>query len=153
MKTKKLHPRMNRFLFLKDFFKDVKNRNSIVTLGSIDYLFDDINQHENFLKILNIEDFDLNKYFENGRYSSKWFWEYLGFKEIDFIDTDGYFGAKDFDLNYDLKEEYGFSNQYDIVLNLGTTEHIFNQYNVFKNIHIYVKRMVTLFFQPLCRDN
>jgi len=51
-----------------------------------------------------------------------------------------------FDLNQDsLSEEY--QNQFDIVLNFGTTEHVFNQFNAFKIIHQALKKKGFVFHQ------
>lgn len=42
------------------------------------------------------------------------------------------------DLNYDLLPDK-YTNYYDVVLNFGTTEHVFNQWNSFKIMHEAVK--------------
>lgn len=59
----------------------------------------------------------------------------LGFSHYKCIDASGVNGALLFDLNNDIKEEYGFCDKYDLVTNLGTAEHCFNQFSVFKNLH------------------
>ena len=51
------------------------------------------------------------------------------------IDAGGQNGALVFDLNKDLREQYGFFETFDLVTNLGTAEHCFNQFSVFKNLH------------------
>lgn len=43
-------------------------------------------------------------------------------------------------LKYDLNEKLPITNKYDIVTNIGTGEHVFNQYMFFKNIHDVTKR-------------
>ena len=43
------------------------------------------------------------------------------------------------DLNVSLRDEYKFTETYDLVTNNGTGEHIFNQYMVFKNSHELTK--------------
>jgi hypothetical protein len=52
------------------------------------------------------------------------------------IDLNGRHGAMKFDLGIPLKEFYC---QYDIVTNFGTSEHVYNQYECFKNIHEFCK--------------
>lgn len=62
------------------------------------------------------------KYFEN-----------IGFeyKAIDYFSVDG---CLELDLNYsDIPDEY--IGKFNVVTNIGTSEHIFNQFNCFKNIH------------------
>ncbi|NJD24015.1 MAG: class I SAM-dependent methyltransferase [Betaproteobacteria bacterium] len=59
----------------------------------------------------------------------------LGFDCYKCIDASGQHGALVFDLNKDLREHYGFVETFDLVTNLGTAEHCFNQFSVFKNLH------------------
>lgn len=59
----------------------------------------------------------------------------LGFEVYRAIDASGEHNALLFDLNEDLKRRYGFSEQFDLVTNLGTAEHCFDQRTVFSNIH------------------
>lgn len=59
----------------------------------------------------------------------------LGFTDYTAIDAGGQNGALLYDLNRDLKTTYGFDRQFDVVTNLGTSEHCFNQFQVFKNLH------------------
>lgn len=58
----------------------------------------------------------------------------MGFAPYASIDASAEHGALVLDLNSDLLAG-GFSTQYDLVTNLGTLEHCFNQYAGFKNIH------------------
>ncbi len=55
-------------------------------------------------------------------------------------------GTKD-SIKYNLNEEYKVDEQYDVVTNIGTTEHIFNQYSVFKSIHNLTKPDGLMFHQ------
>lgn len=71
--------------------------------------------------------------------SAKIIYELLGVKEYECIDADGKFGAHIFDLNKEIDREYDYKKQYDLVTNHGTTEHVFNQYACFKNIHNLTK--------------
>lgn len=74
--------------------------------------------------------------------SAKDWMEAQGF-EYASIDFDGKFGALKLDLNVatidDTHWAVGRPNRFDIVTNHGTTEHIFNQANVFKLMHDLTK--------------
>src|SRR5579863_9325658 len=61
------------------------------------------------------------------------FWTSLGF-DYAAIDVDGSPGSIPLDLNFD-ETPAGLRGKYDLVTNLGTTEHICNQLNAFKAIH------------------
>ncbi len=58
----------------------------------------------------------------------------LGLDDYASIDASGEHGALSLDLNSDLLSG-GFTRQFDLVTNLGTLEHCFNQYAAFKNMH------------------
>ena len=60
---------------------------------------------------------------------------HLGFTQYTAIDASGGGGALVFDLNKDIREHYKYAESFDLVTNLGTAEHCFNQYAVFKNLH------------------
>ena len=74
--------------------------------------------------------------------SAKDWMEHQGFEYVS-IDFDGTFGALKLDLNVttydDICWEKGPNQHFDIVTNHGTTEHIFNQANVFKLMHDLTK--------------
>tara|TARA_R110002110_G_scaffold405945_1_gene625406 strand:- start:16481 stop:18319 length:1839 start_codon:yes stop_codon:yes gene_type:complete len=59
----------------------------------------------------------------------------IGAESHQCIDLDGHHGAHVFDLNYPLKEKFGFTEQFDLVTNHGTTEHLMNQMTAFQNVH------------------
>lgn len=59
----------------------------------------------------------------------------LGYTVYSSIDASGENGALVFDLNKDIGSHYDFREQFDLVTNLGTAEHCFDQRSVFKNIH------------------
>jgi len=63
------------------------------------------------------------------------FFKALGFASYDAIDVNSRYGSLIMDLNVDLRERYGFDRTFDLVTNNGTGEHIFNQYQVFRNMH------------------
>ena len=64
----------------------------------------------------------------------------MGFKNYDCIDADGTNNALVFDLNHNIQKKYNFQKKYDLVTNLGTSEHVFNQKNCFLNIHNLAKK-------------
>jgi hypothetical protein len=59
----------------------------------------------------------------------------LGFDRYLAIDVNTERDAVAMDLNVDIPKTYGFHEQFDLVTNNGTGEHVFNQYMVFKNAH------------------
>ena len=59
----------------------------------------------------------------------------IGITQYESIDTNGHNNAHVFDMNKDLAKDYDFHEKFDLVTNFGTTEHICNQGNVFKNMH------------------
>ena len=63
----------------------------------------------------------------------------IGYDEYSSIDINGAYNSYKFDLNLDIKSEYKFDNQYDLVINTGTGEHVFNQYNLYLNFHNLTK--------------
>jgi hypothetical protein len=63
------------------------------------------------------------------------FYKMLGFSNYAAIDTNSNLGSLMMDLNLDLRSHYKFQETYDLITNIGTSEHIFNQYAVFKNVH------------------
>lgn len=67
--------------------------------------------------------------------TSDFLYKSLGFTMYKCIDADGRHNALKFDLNACLVEDYKFLEKFDLVTNLGTTEHVFDQCRVFKNIH------------------
>lgn len=68
----------------------------------------------------------------------KYVWEYyenFGFDEYVAIDVNTELKAIAMDLNYILVDEYNYAEQFDLVTNNGTGEHIFDQRTVFENMH------------------
>jgi SAM-dependent methyltransferase len=59
----------------------------------------------------------------------------MGFSDYTAIDVNQDKDAVAMDLNLDLKHYYNYTEQFDLVTNNGTGEHVFNQLNVFKNAH------------------
>lgn len=68
-----------------------------------------------------------------GRVSS--FYASLGYEDYVAIDVNEEFGSIVMDLNKSVVRDYGFDRQFDLVVNNGTAEHIFDQRAVFENAH------------------
>ena len=65
-------------------------------------------------------------------------WEYfedLGFPEYLAIDINTELRSIAMDLNFILRDKYDYTQQFDLVTNNGTGEHIFDQRTVFENMH------------------
>jgi len=67
--------------------------------------------------------------------STKDFYISLGFTKYVAIDVNTERDAIAMDLNLDIIKDYNYTEQFDLVTNNGTSEHVFNQYTVFKNAH------------------
>jgi hypothetical protein len=59
----------------------------------------------------------------------------IGYGRHTCIDVNQRYGALQMDLNYLLADKYGFHEEFDLVTNNGTGEHIFDQATVFRNVH------------------
>lgn len=59
----------------------------------------------------------------------------LGISDYSCIDINDRYGALVMDLNFNLAQKYAFQRQFDLVTNNGTSEHIFDQATVFRNVH------------------
>ena len=77
---------------------------------------------------------------KNSMFSAKVVYEWLGIKEYECIDSDGKWNAKIFDLNEDIQKKYNYKKQFDLTTNHGNSEHVFNQYMFFKNMHNMTKK-------------
>ena len=71
----------------------------------------------------------------NGSLTYKAWFESLGFEHVS-VDWNGEHGALVRDLREPLWDELG---QFDMVCNMGTTEHVDNQAGVWRNIHMMTK--------------
>lgn len=85
-------------------------------------------QKVNFKNLVNKENFSTKDYFIS-----------VGFKEYKSIDINGAYESFQFDLNKDILKTYKFNKTYDLVINNGTGEHVFNQYSLFLNFHNLTK--------------
>jgi len=70
-----------------------------------------------------------------GNFSASSLYKYFGAAKYVSVDFNGEHGALPFDLNENLRSKYDFSEKFDLVTNFGTTEHCFNQFEAFRNIH------------------
>ena len=121
----------------KNLFKDMK---TILNVGSFDLL-----QNDNIslgVELLNKLGFhstktELNAYVDTEAriISSKILWEKLGFIEIFFVDLNRKHDSIHIDMNMEIDSRVLCNKTFDVVANFGTTEHIFNQFQTFKNIH------------------
>ena len=71
--------------------------------------------------------------------STKEFFLNLGFTKYLAIDVNTDMDAVAMDLNTDISKQYNWTEQFDLVTNNGTGEHVFNQYTVYKNTHDLTK--------------
>lgn len=81
-----------------------------------------------------LKDYDFGTY-KIGPVDAAGLYAHLGFDQYRCIDANGNNGALVFDLNKDLCEQHHLLGTFDLVTNLGTAEHCFNQFAVFKNLH------------------
>lgn len=111
-------------LWLEGSFKGFKR---VVELGSQDLHVDAADLTREMRRLTKNPDLGAIK-------TPKALYQALGFEEYRCIDTDGRNEALVFDLNESIKAK-GFTEQFDLVTNHGTTEHCFDQGNAFRNIH------------------
>lgn len=71
--------------------------------------------------------------------STRAYYESLGFSRYVAIDINEKMDAIAMDLNSDLQQAYGFTDQFDLVTNNGTGEHLFDQAQVLRNVHALCK--------------
>ena len=74
-----------------------------------------------------------------GEPSASKFYRHIGVRNYQCIDLNNKDGAHIYDLNMNLRDEYGFTEKFDLVVNNGTSEHIFDQKQVFTNLHNLTK--------------
>jgi len=63
----------------------------------------------------------------------------LGARSYTAIDVNDTYGSLVMDLNKDLAAEYEFRQQFDLVTNNGTGEHVFDQAAIFRNAHVLTR--------------
>lgn len=77
---------------------------------------------------------------QNINFSTRDFFLSLNYEDYSSIDINGELDSYRLDLNYDIIQENNFQNKYDLVINNGTGEHVFNQFSFFKNFHNLTKK-------------
>lgn len=77
----------------------------------------------------------INNLKKNKNFSTKDYFRSIGYKEYYSIDINGAYNSYKFDLNKDISDNYNFKETYDLVINNGTGEHVFNQFSLFLNLH------------------
>tara|TARA_B100000900_G_C20486786_1_gene677783 strand:+ start:38 stop:886 length:849 start_codon:yes stop_codon:yes gene_type:complete len=81
----------------------------------------------------------LEKLSKQNNFNTKDYFLSIGFKEYKSIDINGAYESYQFDLNKNIIETYNFNQKYDLVINNGTGEHVFNQFSLFLNFHNLTK--------------
>jgi len=117
---------MYKHLREQGYFNNFK---SVIELGSQEIPFD----KEQISQL--VEDFFGYVLTEETPVTAKTLYKSMGLELYQCIDADGCHNALVFDLNKDIQQVYGFIEQFDLVTNHGTTEHCFDQYHCFMNIH------------------
>tara|TARA_B100000767_G_scaffold247291_1_gene247503 strand:- start:427 stop:1284 length:858 start_codon:yes stop_codon:yes gene_type:complete len=80
------------------------------------------------------------KFKKNKKVSTSDFFKTVGFLNYQTIDINEEENSLAFDLNTVIEDTYGYKEKYDLVINNGTGEHVFNQFSLFKNMHNLCKK-------------
>lgn len=121
-----------------------KGFESVIELGSQDLHFEHMDRRMDIYDMLkgslNLEAETLREIVQSEvnrstarEFTTEWVYKLLGFKEYRCIDGDGRYNGFIWDLNHPIPENQKL--KYNLVTNHGTTEHVFNVYQSFKNIH------------------
>ncbi len=89
--------------------------------------------------INSIQKKNLNNLSSSQSFTTEDYFKSVGFKEYKSIDINGAYNSLQFDLNKNIFETYSYKEEYDLVINNGTGEHVFNQYALFLNFHNLTK--------------
>ena len=93
-------------------------------------------QQELFPQLIKLKE----KFKNNKKVSTGDFFKTIGFSDYQSIDINEEENSLPFDLNTVIEDTYGYKKQYDLVINNGTGEHVFNQFSLFKNMHNLCKK-------------
>tara|TARA_B110000438_G_scaffold296057_1_gene340134 strand:+ start:247 stop:1113 length:867 start_codon:yes stop_codon:yes gene_type:complete len=117
---------------------DIGAQTPTLNIEFIDFL---INKYD-FLDKDQVKKLNLlkNTLSQNKKFYTKDFFLALNFRNYNSIDINGAYKSEKFDLNKNIYLEYNFKKKYNLVINNGTGEHIFNQYSLFLNIHNLTKK-------------
>lgn len=107
----------NQYKFVKEYALDKLNKENVNMLELGDQV---LNNHQNFF---------------NGIKTAKEYYTKSGYEHTSF-DWNGQNGAIPVDLTI-INDEY--NDKYDLITNHGTSEHVHNQYALFKNLHNWGK--------------
>jgi len=113
-----------------------------VDLGSQTSSINDIfvkNLLDNNKTIDSIQKKNLDSLSSSKSFTTVDYFKSVGFKEYISIDINGAYNSLQFDLNKNISETYSYNEKYDLVINNGTGEHVFNQYALFLNFHNLTK--------------
>ena len=113
-----------------------------VDLGSQTSSINDIfvkNLLDNNKTIDSIQKKNLDNLSSSQSFTTEDYFKSVGFKEYKSIDINGAYNSLQFDLNKNISETYSYNEKYDLVINNGTGEHVFNQYALFLNFHNLTK--------------
>ena len=121
----------------------LKKANSIIEIGSQELIIKKNDLKELFeyagLKGSLVEEYpNVNNFPDRPRCSAKHFYESLGISNYQCIDINGEHGAIVHDLNKPFDDSFKF-NQFDIVTDHGSCEHIFNISECYKTVHNLAK--------------
>ena len=124
--------------------KDIISTNGpkAVDLGSQTSSINDVfvkNLLDNNKTIDGIQKKNLDNLSNSKSFTTEDYFKSVGFKEYKSIDINGAYNSLQFDLNKNISETYSYNEKYDLVINNGTGEHIFNQYALFLNFHNLTK--------------
>lgn len=89
--------------------------------------------------LTNKQEIYYKKIIDEKSFTTKDFFLALGYDNYFSIDINGANNSYQFDLNHEINESK-YSEKFDLVINNGTGEHIFNQYSLFKNMHYLTKK-------------
>lgn len=114
---------------------------SVIELGAQDLHFQPRQTIQELLsKELDIEQAIIDREFKKALdrstpddFSPDWLYKLLGFESYNCVDADGRHDAFVWDLNLPIPEDH--KGKYDLLTDHGTSEHVFNVYQSFKNIH------------------
>ena len=73
-------------------------------------------------------------------FSTRDYFSAIGYYDYQSIDINGAYDSYEFDLNLNIVDTYDFQKKYDLVINNGTGEHVFNQANLYINMHNLTKK-------------
>ena len=127
---------------IESFFLINNNNKSVLDIGaqtpsiSVDFIKILIKKykHLNETQITNLSLLK-EKIINKKKFTTQEFFISLGFKSYNSIDINGAYESYKFDLNKDIVSTYKFNKKYDLVINNGTGEHVFNQHTLFLNMH------------------